>query len=173
MKFLYHLTRVFRHFTDRNEIPFVKFQQIPNISNARWNSRAILALLAFILMPENRNRLRKIFSFISYSWAPTHGLTAVNCSALKVLMNYLQFWMTTQQISNAWKPTGKQMNLQSTLPEATSAVSVQSKLCKTCTTLAATRTTSHWDSSCPMTLLWLIDFLVCLMTLCNVVYMWL
>ena len=25
MKFLYHLTRVFRHFTERNEIPFVKF----------------------------------------------------------------------------------------------------------------------------------------------------
>lgn len=69
MKFLYHLTRVFRHFTERNEIPFVKFQQIPNISNARWNSRAILALLAFILMPETRNRLRKICSFISYSWA--------------------------------------------------------------------------------------------------------
>jgi hypothetical protein len=69
MKFLYHLTRVFRHYTERNDIPFVKFQQIPNISNARWNSRAILALLAFILMPETRNRLRKICSFISYSWA--------------------------------------------------------------------------------------------------------
>ena len=60
MKFLYHITRVFRHFTGRNEIPFVKFQQILNISNARWNSRAILALLAFILMPETRSRLRKI-----------------------------------------------------------------------------------------------------------------
>lgn len=69
MKFLYHLTRVFRHFSERNMIPFVKFKQIPNISNARWNSRAILALLAFILMPETRKRLRKICSFISYSWA--------------------------------------------------------------------------------------------------------
>lgn len=69
MKFLFHLTRVFRHFTERSEIPFVKFKQIPNICNARWNSRAILALLAFILMPETRNRLRKICSFISYSWA--------------------------------------------------------------------------------------------------------
>ena len=69
MKFLDHLTSVFRHFTERNEVPFVKFQQIPNISNAHWNSRAILALLAFILMPETRSRLRKIFSFISYPWA--------------------------------------------------------------------------------------------------------
>ena len=69
MKFLYHLTRVFCHHSERNEIPFVKFQHIPNISNARWNSRAILALLAFILMPETRNRLRKIYSFIFYLWA--------------------------------------------------------------------------------------------------------
>ena len=36
MKFFYYLTRVFPHFTERNKIPFVKFQQIPNINNARW-----------------------------------------------------------------------------------------------------------------------------------------
>ena len=47
MKFLYHLTCVFRHLTERNEIPFVNFNQIPNISNARWNSRAILALCVY------------------------------------------------------------------------------------------------------------------------------
>ena len=48
MKFLYHLTRVFRYFIETNEVPFVKFQKIPNVCNARWNSRAILALLAFV-----------------------------------------------------------------------------------------------------------------------------
>ena len=69
MKFLYHLTRVFRHFIEKEKIPFVNIQQIPNISNARWNSRAILALLAFIVMPETRIRLRKISLFISYPWA--------------------------------------------------------------------------------------------------------
>ena len=69
MKFLYHLTRAFRHFAENDEMPFVHFQQIPIISNARWNSRAILALLAFILMPETRIRLHKICSFISYQWA--------------------------------------------------------------------------------------------------------
>ena len=68
MKFLNYLTLVFRHLAERNEIPSVNFKQIPNISNARWNSRAI-ALLAFILMPKTRIRLRKICSFISYSWA--------------------------------------------------------------------------------------------------------
>ena len=69
MKFLYHLTRVFRHIMEKDEVPLVNFQQIPNMSNARWNSRAILVLLAFILMPETRIRLRKICSFVSYQWA--------------------------------------------------------------------------------------------------------
>lgn len=47
----------------------MKFQKIPNLSNARWNSRAILALLAFILVPENRDSLLEICRFISYKWA--------------------------------------------------------------------------------------------------------
>ena len=69
MKFLYHLTHVFRHLTERNEIPFMNFKQIPNISNACRNSGAILVLLAFILMLETRIKLREICSFISFSWA--------------------------------------------------------------------------------------------------------
>ena len=52
MKFLYHLTHDFHHFIEKDKVPFVNFQQIPNISNACWNSCAILALLGFILMPE-------------------------------------------------------------------------------------------------------------------------
>ena len=69
MKFLYHLTCVFRHFIEKDKILFVNFQQIPNISHARWNSRAILTFLAFIVMPETRIRLRKISLFTSYPWA--------------------------------------------------------------------------------------------------------
>ena len=65
MKFLYHLTQVFRHFIEKDKVPFVNFQQIPNISNACWNYCAILALLAFILMPETQIRHRKICLFIS------------------------------------------------------------------------------------------------------------
>ncbi len=67
MKFLYHLTRIFHHHTERNVMTFVKFPQIPSINNTRWNSRAILALLAVILKPKTRSRLLKICSFISNS----------------------------------------------------------------------------------------------------------
>ena len=52
MKFLYHLTRDFHHFIEKDKVPFVNFQLIPNISNACWNSCANLALLRFILIPE-------------------------------------------------------------------------------------------------------------------------
>jgi hypothetical protein len=69
MKFLFHLTRVFRCFEESGVFPKVKFQKIPKLSNARWNSRAILALLAFILLPERRDSLLDICRFISYRWA--------------------------------------------------------------------------------------------------------
>ena len=70
MKFMYHLICAFRYFHENKCLPLIKFQKIPNISNARWNSRAILALLAFFLMPHERKRLEAVCHFISiYDWA--------------------------------------------------------------------------------------------------------
>ena len=69
MKFFFHLTRVFRFFSEKGHFPLVHFQKIPNISNARWNSRAILAILAFILIPATRVTLEKVCRFVSYDWA--------------------------------------------------------------------------------------------------------
>ena len=44
VKLLYHLTRVFRYFINKEYFPLslTNFQKIPNLSNARWNTRAIL-----------------------------------------------------------------------------------------------------------------------------------
>ena len=69
MKFLHHLTQVYRFYEEKKEFPSIKFQKLPNLSQARWNSRAILAILAFILIPENRSSLRDVCKFISNSWA--------------------------------------------------------------------------------------------------------
>ena len=69
MKFLYHLTRVFKFFEENGHFPLVNFQKIPNISNARWNSRAILAIVAFVLIPTTRPTLQKICKSILYYWA--------------------------------------------------------------------------------------------------------
>lgn len=69
MKFLFHLTQVFNFYLEFNRFPKVHFKKIPNLSNARWNSRAIVALLAYILMPNERNTLYKVCYFISKQWA--------------------------------------------------------------------------------------------------------
>lgn len=69
MKFLFHLTRVFRFYNETGRFPKVEFKKIPNLSNARWNTRAILALLAFILLPQEIHVLQEVCSFISYNWA--------------------------------------------------------------------------------------------------------
>ena len=69
MKFLYYLTKVFKFFEENHHFPLINFQKLPNISNAKWNSRAILAILAFILIPSARETLKSICRFISYDWA--------------------------------------------------------------------------------------------------------
>ena len=118
MKFLYHLTCVFHHFIKKDKIPFVNFQQISNSSNVRWNSCAILALLAFIMMPETQIRLHKICIFISYPWADRwfsnqmfHDEDFDKLSA--ALDGY-------PKGLKCLKTTGKEMNHPSMLPEATS-----------------------------------------------------
>ena len=75
IKFLFHLTRVFLFFEETGRFLEVKFQKIPKLGNGRWNSRAILvlqallALLAFILLPKRTDSLLEIYRFISYRWA--------------------------------------------------------------------------------------------------------
>ena len=67
-RFFYHLTRVMRFHDEHGRFPLVEFKKIPNISNARWNSRAMLAILAFILMPDARRRLKRVCLFICTAW---------------------------------------------------------------------------------------------------------
>lgn len=69
MKYLFHLCKVFNFFDVKRHFPKVVFQKIPNISNARWNSRAILVLLAFILIPTSRDTLYNVCRFIARDWS--------------------------------------------------------------------------------------------------------
>ena len=68
MKFLFHLTRVYRHYKKYMKMPTVSFGPLPGLSNARWNSRAIFALLSYVLVPNSRNNLEEICNFITGSW---------------------------------------------------------------------------------------------------------
>jgi len=66
MRFLYHLTRVVRFHDEHGRFPLVEFKKLLKISNACWNSRAILAILAFI---DARRRLKQVCLFICTAWA--------------------------------------------------------------------------------------------------------
>jgi len=69
MAFLHHLISCYRYFQRTGSFPQINFQSLPALSNARWNSRAIYALLAYILLPDYRERTRLACDFITGSWA--------------------------------------------------------------------------------------------------------
>lgn len=68
MQFLYELGQYFKYYEVSNKFPYIKFRVLPALSNARWNSRAILAILTFILIPEHRIQLLPICQFICSAW---------------------------------------------------------------------------------------------------------
>ena len=65
MQFLYELGAAYRYFKEHGHYPYINFKSLPNLSNARWNSRAILTLIAFFLMPQLQSELSTICNFIS------------------------------------------------------------------------------------------------------------
>ena len=69
MAFLHHLISCYKFFKTSQTFPKVNFQSLPALSNARWNSRAIYTLLAFILMPEFRQITETACDFIIGSWS--------------------------------------------------------------------------------------------------------
>ena len=67
-KFLFELCSSYRYYQKHAEFNRIHFRKLPSLCDSRWNSRAILAILAFILMPEQRPRLRQLCDFISGDW---------------------------------------------------------------------------------------------------------
>ena len=68
MLFLLELGFAFHYFLDNGEFLYIKFCRLPNLSNARWNSHGIYAILGFILLPQTRNRLQQICLLICGIW---------------------------------------------------------------------------------------------------------
>jgi hypothetical protein len=134
MKFLYHLTRVFRFFEEKGHFPFINFQKIPNISNARWNSRAILALLAFILIPTSRNTLQKICRFISYDWADYWFTDQMyNKNDFKNLSKVLKpYKKGLNTLENNWKKEPSTINIPRSNQCAERAIKVMQELYAIC-----------------------------------------
>lgn len=68
MQYLYELGKAFRYYQKNKKFPYINFKAIPPIHNARWNSRAILAILTFILIPKYRQKLYSICKFVCGPW---------------------------------------------------------------------------------------------------------
>lgn len=68
MRFLWELGHYYRYYIENGKFPAIHFKTLPNLSNARWNSRAILVLLAYILMPRHRPKLQTVCNFITGVW---------------------------------------------------------------------------------------------------------
>ena len=63
--FLFELYQTFKDFKTSCAFPKIKWKRLPSLHNARWNSRAMSALLAFFLIPSHRENLEKVCNFIS------------------------------------------------------------------------------------------------------------
>ncbi|XP_073414115.1 N-terminal Xaa-Pro-Lys N-methyltransferase 2 isoform X1 [Dendrobates tinctorius] len=68
-KFLYELCQAYRHYKTTSRWPRISWKKLPNLHMARWNSRAVYAVIAFFLIPEWRRVLGIACNFICYEWA--------------------------------------------------------------------------------------------------------
>lgn len=96
-RFLYELCRAFRFLKETGAYPVIQWRKLPSLHNARWNSRAIYALISYFLIPKWRISLEIPCAFISNTWqdawfsnqmfnAEIHqklmdGISELNCSA--------------------------------------------------------------------------------------------
>lgn len=86
MQFLYELCKSYRYYKKNGIFPYINLKTLPPISNARWNSRAILAILAYVLIPKYQEMLQPICDFICEAWCDVwfsdHCFNENNFSAL-------------------------------------------------------------------------------------------
>ena len=68
-KYLFELCQAYKAYEISGRLPIIKWRKLPSLNNARWNSRATFALLAYFLLPEHREQLHDICYFISTPWA--------------------------------------------------------------------------------------------------------
>lgn len=68
LKYLYELCQVFRFYLKEGVFPKINFKRLPVLHQARWNSRGILAILGFILIPRERDNLLRTCKFITGAW---------------------------------------------------------------------------------------------------------
>ena len=68
-KFLFELCQAYRNYKNSTQWPRIKWKKLPSLHQARWNSRAIYAVIGYFLLPEWRFTLGSACDFICNEWA--------------------------------------------------------------------------------------------------------
>lgn len=68
-KFLFELCEAYNFYQNEKKWPQLKWQKLPSLHSARWNSRAIFALIAFFLLSKWRDQLQSTCNFIATVWS--------------------------------------------------------------------------------------------------------
>ena len=70
-RFLFELCEGYNFYQMENKWPLFNWQKLPSLHSARWNSRAIFASIAYVVLPKWRNQLKATCDFIAVAWAKT------------------------------------------------------------------------------------------------------
>jgi hypothetical protein len=68
-RFLFELCQAYYFYCKEGKWPQLKWCKLPSLHSARWNSRAIFALIAFFLLPKWGDPLKSTCDFIATAWA--------------------------------------------------------------------------------------------------------
>lgn len=111
-KFLFELCEAYKHHETHGNWPYINWRTLPSIHNARWNSRAIYALIGFFLFENKREELKSICDFIANTWAKIwfrkqfyevgtyeelHD-TLIQWGCAKALRSFVQHWVKEDSI---------------------------------------------------------------------------
>lgn len=111
-KFLYEFCRAFRFLKKTDTNPVIKWRKLQSLYNAKWNSRAIYALISYFLISKWRILLKILCTFISNTWQETwfsnqmcnaeihrklmDGIFEWNCSA--AMKCFVTYWNVERSV---------------------------------------------------------------------------
>ena len=70
-RFLFELCEGYNFYQMEKKWTLFNWQKLPSLYSARWNSPAIYASIAYVLLPKWRNQLKATCDFIAVAWAKT------------------------------------------------------------------------------------------------------
>lgn len=137
-RFLFELCEAYKFHQTEKKWPFIKWKKLPSLHNARWNSRAIFALIVFFLLPNYRSSLKITCDFIANSWAKAwfcnQYYVADAYSELRTAVESLRIPKALKCFSHHWKNQRSVLDVPRSNIVAERAVKLMEELYHSCKT---------------------------------------